>query len=120
MHSDGEMIGGKEDHVWVDKSGVDFYHIGDCVTFYADVYRYVKTSNGKLIDCSLRNPKGIKKTASYELPSDDDLIKQEINQIVCETCFLCEQCNRVFCMRDSKERKILQEQMFEAVKGKNA
>ena len=47
------------------------------------------------------------------------LIKQGINQIICETCFLCEQCNRVFCMRDSKERKILQEQMFEAVKRKN-
>lgn len=118
MYSDGEMFDGKVDHVWLDKSGFDSYHIGECVTFYADVYRYVKTSNGKLIDYSLRNPKGIKKIAPYELPSDDDLIKQGINQIICETCFWCEQCNRVFCMRDFKERKILQEQMFEAVKGK--
>lgn len=116
MYSDGIMFDGKEDHVWMDKSGFDSYHIGDCVTFYADTYRYIKTGSGKLIDYALRNPKGIKMIESYELPSDDGLRKQEINQIICETCFLCEQCNRVFCMRKSKERKILQEQMFEVVK----
>lgn len=119
MYSDGEMFDGKEDHVWVEKPWFESYHIGDCVKFYADVYCYVKKGNGKLIDYSLRNPKGIKKIASYELPSDGDLIIQGINQIICETCFWSEQCNRVFCMRDSKERKILQEQMLEAVKGKN-
>ena len=112
MYGDGEMFDGKEDHVWVDKSWFESYHIGDCVKFYADIYRYVKKGNGKLIDY-------IKKIASYELPSDGDLIIQGINQIICESCFWSEQCNRVFCMRDSKERKILQEQMFEAVKGKN-
>ncbi len=68
----------------------------------------------KQIDYSLRNPKGIKKIESYELPSDDDLIKQGIDQIICETCFLYEQCNKVFCMRDNNERIILQEQMLEA------
>lgn len=119
MYSDGIMFDGKEDHVWVDESGFDSFHIGDCVTFCADVYRYVKTGNGKRIDYSLRNPRGIKQIAFYELPSDNALIKQGINQIVCETCFLSEQCNRVLCMWNSKERKILQGQMFEAVKRKD-
>ncbi len=91
MYGDGEMFDGKEDHVWVDKSWFESYHIGDCVKFYADIYRYVKKGNGKLIDYSLRNPKGIKKIASYELPSDGDLIIQGINQIICESCFWSEQ-----------------------------
>lgn len=119
MYADGIMFDGKEDHVWVDKSGFDSYHIGDCIIFYADVYRYVKTGNGKRIDYSLRNPKGIKKIASYELPSDNDLIKQGINQIICESCFLNEHCNKVFCIRDFRERKTLQKQMVEAVERKD-
>lgn len=118
MFSDGMMFDGKEDHVWMNKSGFGSYNAGDCVTFVADVYRYVKTSNGKLIDYSLRNPKGIKKIEFYELPSDDVLIKQGIDQIICETCFLCEDCNKVFCMSDSREREILQEQMIGAAKSR--
>ena len=35
MYGDGVMFDGKEDHVWVDKSGFGSYYIGDCVTFYA-------------------------------------------------------------------------------------
>lgn len=119
MFSDGEMFDGKEDHVWMNKQEFESFNVDDCVTFSAEVYRYVKTNNGKLIDYSLRNPKGIKKIASYELPSDDDLMKQEINWIICETCFLNEQCNKTFCMRNSKERKALQKQMFEMIKSKN-
>ena len=33
------------------------------------------------LNYSLRNPQDIQQIASYELPSDDDLIKQSINQI---------------------------------------
>lgn len=119
MYPDGEMFDGKEDHVWMDKSGFETFQVGDSVEFFAEVYRYVKTGNGKLIDYSLRNPTGIKKIAAYELPSDDDLIRQEIEQIICETCFLSEQCNRIVCMRNSKERKRLQEQMFRTIKSRS-
>ena len=33
---------GKEDHVWMDKSGFEEYAIGDGVSFGAEVCRYVK------------------------------------------------------------------------------
>ena len=88
------MFDDKEDHVWMDKSGFEKYNVGDSVSFCAEVYRYVKTGNGKLIDYGLRNPTGIQKIEAYELPSDDELIMQEVEQLICETCFLSEQCNR--------------------------
>ena len=47
-----------------------------------------------MIDCGLHNPTGIQKIEAYELPSDDALIMQEVKQLICETCFLSEQCNR--------------------------
>lgn len=119
MFSDGDMFDGKEDHVWMNKSGFESYNVDDCVTFIAEVYRYIKTGNGKQIDYSLRNPKGIKKIASYELPRDDDLIKQEINWIICETCYLNSHCNKAFCIHNSKERKMLQKQMVAMVKSIN-
>ncbi|MDE7269995.1 MAG: hypothetical protein K2N81_05925 [Acetatifactor sp.] len=105
MYADGTMFDGKEEHVWMSKSGFESFQVGDCVEFFAEIYRYVKTGNGKLIDYSLRNPEGIKKIANYKLPSDDDLVKQEVKQIICETCFLSEQCNKVFCMRSLKNRR---------------
>lgn len=116
MFPDGGMFDGKEDHVWMDKSGFESFQVGDYLEFSAEVYRYVKTGNGKLIDYSLRNPVSIRKITAYKLPSDDDLIRQEVNQIICETCFFNEQCSRVFCMRDHKERKTLQEQMVRTIK----
>ena len=42
MYTDGTMFDGKEDHVWMDKSGFEEYAIGDGVSFGAEVYRYVK------------------------------------------------------------------------------
>lgn len=118
MFSDGDMFDGKEDHVWMNKSGFESFKVGECVTFWAEVYRYIKKGNGKQIDYSLRKPEGIKKIAPYELPSDDELMKQEINWIICETCFLSEQCNKSYCMRDSQEKKMLQKQMLEMIKTK--
>ena len=47
-----------------------------------------------MIDYGLRNPTGIQKNEAYELPSDDAPIMQEVKQLICETCFLSEQCNR--------------------------
>lgn len=47
MYSDGTFFDGKEDHVWMDRSGFEEYAVGDCVTFFAEVYQYLKTSNGK-------------------------------------------------------------------------
>lgn len=114
MYSDGEMFDGKEDHVWMDKSSFEEYSVGDSVLFGAEVYRYVKTGNGKLIDYGLRNPTGIKKIKAYELPSDDELIMQGIGQIICETCYLSEQCNRYYCTMNPQKR-LLEQEMFQVV-----
>ena len=82
MYPDGMMYDGKEEHVWMNKEGFEGYSIGDCLEFFAEVYPYLKTSNGKLIDYSLRNPAGIKKISSYDLPTEKDLIMQEVDQII--------------------------------------
>ncbi len=116
MYSDGVMFDGKEDHVWVNKAGFEGLVEGDSVEFCAEVYRYVKTGNGKQIDYSLRNPQGIKKIDSYELPSNEELMLQEIDSIICETCFLSEQCNRMFCTMNPKHKKKLRKQMLDMMK----
>jgi hypothetical protein len=100
----------------MDKSGFEEHNVGDSVSFDAEVYRYVKTGNGKQIDYGLRNPTGIQKIKAYELPSDDELIMQEVDQIICETCFLSEQCNRYYCMMDPKKRRLRKQEMFRVIK----
>ena len=116
MYTDGTMFDGKEDHVWMEKSGFEECAVGDSVSFCAEVYRYVKTGNGKLIDYGLRNPTSIQKIEAYELPSDDELIMQEVEQLICETCFLSEQCNRNYCTMDPKKKRLLKQEMFRAIK----
>ena len=111
MYPDGECFKGKEDHVWMDIHGFEDFKVGDCVSFDSEVYRYIKTGKGKVLDYSLRNPQDIKQITSYELPSDDDLIKQSINQIICETCYLSEHCNKTYCLRNQEELQALREQM---------
>lgn len=116
MYNDGICFEGKEDHVWMDIKGFEEFAEGDSVSFWAEVYRYIKTGNGKQIDFGLRNPKEIKRIEPYELPSDDDLLRQEIELMVCDTCYLSEQCNRMRCMRPKGERKAIVESMFKIAK----
>ncbi len=84
MFSDGYMFDEKEDHVWMSKKGFEDFVVGDCVSFSAEVYRYLKTSNGKVIDYSLRNPKGIKKIEAYELPTDEEIQSTNMSSIMRE------------------------------------
>ena len=118
MYSDGVMFDDKEDHVWMDKSGFEEYNVGDNVSFSAEVYRYVKTGNGKLIDYGLRNPTGIQKIEAYELPSDDALIMQGVERLICETCFLSEQCNHNYCTMNPKKKRLLEQEMLRAIKAR--
>lgn len=111
MYPDGDCFEGKEDHVWMDIQGFKDFKAGDCISFSADVYRYIKTGNGKVLDYSLRNPQEIRQIGPYQLPSDDDLIRQSINEIICETCFLSEHCNKTYCLRNPEEIQALREQM---------
>ena len=118
MYPDGEMFDDKEDHVWMDKAGFEELKVGDSVSFGANVYRYIKTGNGKLIDYGLRNPTGIKKIEEYQLPSDDELRMQMIGGIICETCYLSEHCNRVSCFFP-KEKTEQKRQMMDFLKNCN-
>ena len=98
MYGDGQMFEGTEEHVWMDIRGFEAFEPGDSVSFLAEVYRYLKTGNGKLLDYGLRNPKEVKKIPSYELPSEEELLRQALNEVKCETCYLREFCNRMFCI----------------------
>lgn len=119
MYPDGVMFDDKEDHVWMEKTGFEEFAVGDSVSFCAEVYRYVKTGNGKLIDYGLRNPEGIKKIEDYQLPSDDELRMQMIGEIICETCYLSEHCNRVSCLLPNGVKKKQKKQMMSLIKGSN-
>ena len=99
MYADGDCFSGKEEHVWMSISGFEAFNKNDCVSFFAEVYRYVKTGKGKQIDFALRNPEEIEKIEPYKLPSDRELLIQGMNHIYCDTCILSEQCNGVYCLR---------------------
>lgn len=117
MYMDGECFEGKEDHVWMSLENFEDYQVGDCLEFFAEAYRYLKTSNGKQIDYGLRNPSGIKKVDSYKLPSDDDLLRQSIDQIICETCMFRDHCYGGFYIANKDCLKNMRESMFNAIKG---
>lgn len=117
MYMDGECFDGREDHVWMAIERFEDYQVGDCLEFFAETYRYLKTSNGKQIDFGLRNPSRIKKVDSYKLPSDDDLLRQNINQIICEVCALRDHCYGGMCIANKEWLEDMKKLMFHAVKG---
>lgn len=120
MFPDGECFDGKEDHVWMSRVGFEKFKVGDSVSFLAEVYRYIKTSNGKSLEFGLRNPEGIKKIEAYELPSDEQLMEDELNRIICEACYLREQCSMMcMCMRNPKELKKLRKNMKDMIKSQS-
>lgn len=99
---DGDGFFGKEDHVWMDLSPFLPCKKGDCFSFLADIYRYVKTGNGKMIDYGLRDPKDIRRIDEYELPSDDQLRLQAADEIICsDLCMYNKHCNG-FCIANQE------------------
>lgn len=117
MYSDGLFFENKEEHVWMDRMGFEEFCIGDCVEFYAEVYRYIKTGNGKCLDYALRNPEQIKKVEKYALPSDDALLKQDLDMMICETCPMSDYCIG-FCV-NQEWRKMMERDLFKAMKKTN-
>ena len=95
----------KEDHIWMDKDGFEQFKVGDCLSFSADVYRYLKKGDGKQIDFGLRNPWDIQKIERYDLPTEMMLRVQFVEQLVCETCLFAEKCNGFYCLRDEEDVK---------------
>lgn len=105
MYSDGIGFFGKEDHVWMDMQPFEDFSAGDCIRFSATIYRYLKTSGGKRIAFGLREPEFIKKIDSYEVPTDEQLIDQQTDQLVCETCRHYDHCFMGNCIANEQERK---------------
>lgn len=103
IYRDGIGFYGKEDHVWMNLAGFETFQAGDSVEFFADVYRYMRHGKGKLIDYALENPSDIKKIDAYQVPTDQDLVDQQIRQLVCETCRYYDQCFLGNCVADPDE-----------------
>ena len=61
MYYDGIIFSGKEEHVWVDIDGFEMFEVGDRVKFYAEIYHYLKTGDGKKLNYGLRILQGIKR-----------------------------------------------------------
>ncbi len=116
MRCDGIGFDGKEDHVWMDIKGFEGFKVGDCVQFEAEVYRYLKTGNGKAIDFGLREPYSVKKIDSYELPDDDELLMQRIDDMVCEVCLFSEHCYMGICIGDTEWRDNMRQMLFDHAK----
>ncbi len=102
-YRNGNDFFGLEDHVWMDSRGFENCVVGDNVRFFADVYKYYKP-NEKRIDYALEDPTSIEKIESYEIPTKEDLIDQQVEQLVCETCRYGEQCFGN-CIANQEERK---------------
>ena len=114
----GDYYEGKEDHVWMDSNPFEIYDVGDSLSFGGEIYRYLKTRNGKQISFGIREPHDISKIESYELPSDDDMIIQTVDQMICEICMFNEHCYMGNCIANKKWRKKMQKTLFDAAKGK--
>ena len=115
---DGDCYEGKEDHVWMDIKPFENYEVGDCLSFRGEIYRYLKTRNGKQISFGLREPYDISKIESYELPSDDDMIMQAVNQMICEVCMFSEYCYMENYIANKEWRDGMRKILFDVTKGK--
>ena len=98
---DGIYEKGKEDHVWLldKKPFIDFgIKEGDKIKFSAVVYAY-KRSNGTE-DFALKEPDLIEHIEDYQLPTDEELLDQSIESLVCEVCPLTDHCYG-FCINEA-------------------
>lgn len=114
---DGDCYEGKEDHVWMDIEPFEKYQEGDCLSFGGEIYRYLKTRNGKQISFGIRKPYDISKVEAYELPSDDDMIMQAVDQMICEVCMFSEHCYMGMCIANGEWREEMRKTLFNAAKG---
>ena len=108
---DGSGYEGKEDHVWMDIKPFEKYKVGDCLSFGGEIYRYLKVKNGNQISFGIKNPHDINKIDGYELPSDDDMIKQKIDQLICEVCMFNQHCYG-FCIANDEWRNTMRQNLY--------
>lgn len=116
MEMDGNYVTGKEDHIWIFDKRPFFrarVKVNDCVSFTGKVYAY-KRQDGSM-DFSLKDCEDIKKVDSYNFPSDEELDRQSLERIVCETCLYSEQCYG-FCIAPVGWKEARIEAMLRMVK----
>jgi len=118
MYSDGIGFSGKENHVWIRRQGFEDFKKGEKVRFTADVYKYLKTGNGKYFDYSLRKPYNAERVEKYDVPDDDELLLQAVDQMVCEVCMFNEHCYMGMCIANEEWRDNLRKTLFAAAKSK--
>lgn len=116
--TDGTCYQGKEDHVWMDIEPFEKYQVGDCLQFGGEIYRYLKTRNGKQISFGIREPYNIIQIDNYELPTDDEMIMQYVDQVVCEVCLFNEHCYMGMCIANQEWRENMRKTLFDSIKGK--
>lgn len=122
-YGDGTGFVDKEDHVWMQPDGFPELEHGMCVSFLASVHRYLKKDhNGSLmIDYGLGNPESVKIIEDYELPTDDDLLKQEVDRLICENmCTFRDHCNGLFCLANEEWRNDMRAKLYAAVKSERS
>lgn len=113
MYADGDFFEGKEDHVWMPKQGFEDFKEDDCLEFFAEPYRYLKLGDGKALDFAIRNPQDISLIEEYELPTDHQLVKQEIDDLICrEICPVRDHCYQE-CVADRSWRRNLRKKLLE-------
>lgn len=116
MYTNGDILSSKEDHVWMEMKNLDQYHVGDCLSFEAEIYRYLKTKYRKMIDFGIRNPQQIDKIDEYELPSDEELKLQEVDKIICNVmCMFREHCYGT-CIANQAWREDLRKKFLSEMK----
>ena len=114
---DGDCYEGKEDHVWMDIEPFEEYKEGDCLSFGGEIYRYLKTGNGRQISFGIRKPYDIAKAAAYDLPSEDDMIMQAVDRTICEVCTFNEHCCMGMCIANKEWQEKMRKTLFDAAKG---
>lgn len=51
------------------------------------------------------------------MPSDDDMLMQAVDQMICEVCMFNEHCYMGMCIANEEWREGLRKTLFNAVKG---
>lgn len=117
-YMDGECFKGKEDHVWLtEKKDVALFkdfQKGDCVRFSGEIYRYYRRKD-RTISYGIRNLTYAEEIQPYELPTDDELLWQAVDQMVCETCTFREHCFAV-CIANEEDRQRKRQALYDLIK----
>lgn len=114
---DGDGYEGKEDHVWMDSKPFEKYQVGDSLSFGGEIYRYLKTRKGKQISFGIREPYDISKIPDYELPTDEELMMQAIDQLICEVCLFRDHCYMGMCIASKEWREDMRKTLKSYWKG---